>query len=238
MRCPHRTQAAPDTPKAFPLKVHPEGRSPEHERFGINSPVDCLWRISHAQHRNRPKDRFGAQGEGGALRRGEALEVERFGAGAPVERLRRISRPQHRTFPKGKFGAQYEVSPTAPKPPQTPPKAFPLRGRWQAKGLTDEVSPAHPSRPRTPLRTPPQRAAHTAPGSAPHTRAAPPRPPAGGRGPVTSARRSPLPWPAAPSGPPKPRASSPRSGRAAARWGDRWAASTRPCAASTAPAPA
>ena len=208
MRCPHRTQAAPDTPKAFPLKVHPEGRSPEHERFGINSPVDCLWRISHAQHRNRPKDRFGAQGEGGALRRGEALEVERFGAGAPVERLRRISRPQHRTFPKGKFGAQYEVS------------------------------PAHPSHPRLPLRTPPRRAAHTAPGSAPHTRAAPPRPPAGGRGPVTSARRSPLPWPAAPSGPPKPRASSPRSGRAAARWGDRWAASTRPCAASTAPAPA
>ena len=61
------------------------GEALEHERFCMNSPVDCTCRISHAEHRNRPKDCFGAEREAGALRRGAALEVERFGANSPVD---------------------------------------------------------------------------------------------------------------------------------------------------------
>ena len=39
------------------------GAALEHERFGINSPVDCLWRISHAEHRSSRNGWFGAQSE-------------------------------------------------------------------------------------------------------------------------------------------------------------------------------
>ena len=45
----------------LPLRFTRRGEALEHERFGVNSPVDCLWRISHAEHRAFPKGKYGAQ---------------------------------------------------------------------------------------------------------------------------------------------------------------------------------
>ena len=60
MRFTRRSSVLEETVRWTALR---RGEALEHERFGMNSPVDCSLRISHAEHRNSRNGWFGAQSE-------------------------------------------------------------------------------------------------------------------------------------------------------------------------------
>ena len=55
------------TALGLPLRFTRRGEALEVERFGVNSPVDCLWRISRPKHRAFLKGKHGAQWGGAAF---------------------------------------------------------------------------------------------------------------------------------------------------------------------------